>query len=93
MFQNQSNKEGKMKKETPFEYVENYIYSHCSNLPDELKENLKELKEQIKKWKYYEDIALHGRDSDDAKKCVQCRNDEIDFIDIDLGQYHNQIFS
>ena len=82
-----------MKKETPFEYVEDYIYSNCSNLPNKLKENLEELKKQIKKWKYYEDILLHGRDSDDAKNCVHCRNDERDFIDIDLGQYHNQIFS
>lgn len=37
------------------------------------------------KYKFYEDVALHGRDSDDAKKLVMCRNDAQDFIQIDLG--------
>ena len=40
----------------------------------------------FKRFRFYEDIALHGRDSDDAKHLVMCRNDERDFIRIDLEQ-------
>lgn len=34
---------------------------------------------------YCEDIALHGRDSDDAEGLVMCKNDPLDFINIDLN--------
>jgi len=35
---------------------------------------------------FYKDGFLNGRDSDDAKGCRLCKNDEEDFIRIDLEE-------
>jgi hypothetical protein len=45
----------------------------------------KELENLAGKFYYYKDVALHGRDSDDAFRCRQCSNNEEDFILLDLA--------
>jgi hypothetical protein len=45
----------------------------------------KELENLAGKFYYYKDVALHGRDSDDALKCRKCSNSEEDFILLDLA--------
>ena len=35
---------------------------------------------------FYKDGFLNGRDSDDARGCRMCRNDEEDFIRLDLEE-------
>lgn len=35
---------------------------------------------------FYKDGFLNGRDSDDASGCRMCRNDEEDFIRLDLEE-------
>lgn len=44
-----------------------------------------ELEKLVSKFYYYKDVALHGRDSDDALGCRYCRNSEEDFVKLDLG--------
>jgi hypothetical protein len=56
--------------------------------------NLRYLRYQIKdeidflkkKFMFYKDLAVNGRDSDDAKGLQMCRNSYVDFVSLDLGQ-------
>lgn len=38
-----------------------------------------------KKFMFYKDLAVNGRDSDDAQGLKMCKNSYIDFIKLDLG--------
>lgn len=42
------------------------------------------LDEFFKRAAFYAEVALHGRDSDDANSLRKCQNDEQDFIRLDL---------
>jgi len=42
--------------------------------------------EYRKKHDYYEEIALHGRDSDDARGCRMCDGSPESFIRLDLEE-------
>lgn len=64
---------------------------HCAISSAEFSDSYRQqlhclLDSMFKRFHFYEDIALHSRDSDDAKHLVMCRNDERDFIRIDLEQ-------
>ena len=72
-----------MNRKDAFERIYDFIHNNSSYY-NSIRDDLKEFEKQIKRWKYFEDIALNGRDSDDARNCVPCRNCEEDFIEIDL---------
>lgn len=39
-----------------------------------------------KKFMFYKDLAVNGRDSVDAQCFKKCKNSFVDFISLDLGQ-------
>lgn len=39
-----------------------------------------------KKFMFYKDLAVNGRDSVDAQCLKKCKNSFVDFISLDLGQ-------
>ena len=39
-----------------------------------------------KKFMFYKDLAVNGRDSVDAQGLKKCKNSFVDFISLDLGQ-------
>ena len=39
-----------------------------------------------KKFMFYKDLAVNGRDSVDAQDLKKCKNSFVDFISLDLGQ-------
>ena len=39
-----------------------------------------------KKFMFYKDLAVNGRDSVDAQGLKKCKNSFVDFVSLDLGQ-------
>ena len=39
-----------------------------------------------KKFMFYKDLAVNGRDSVDAQDLKKCKNSFVDFVSLDLGQ-------
>lgn len=39
-----------------------------------------------KKFMFYKDLAMNGRDSADAQGLKKCKNSFVDFVSLDLGQ-------
>ena len=42
-----------------------------------------------KKFMFYKDLAVNGRDSVDAQDLKKCKNSFVDFVSLDLGQEVN----
>ena len=67
-------------------------FSRLEDLIDKLNDiNLRyQIEDEIdlmkKKFMFYKDLAVNGRDSVDAQGLKKCKNSFVDFISLDLGQ-------
>ena len=67
-------------------------FSRLEDLIDKLNDiNLRyQIEDEIdflkKKFMFYKDLAVNGRDSVDAQGLKKCKNGFVDFVSLDLGQ-------
>ena len=67
-------------------------FSRLEDLIDKLNDiNLRyQIEDEIdflkKKFTFYKDLAVNGRDSVDAQGLKKCKNSFVDFVSLDLGQ-------
>lgn len=67
-------------------------FSRLEELLDKLNDiNLRyQIEDEIdflkKKFMFYKDLAVNGRDSVDAQGLKKCKNSFVDFVSLDLGQ-------
>lgn len=54
-----------------------------SNLKYQIEDEIDLLK---KKFMFYKDLAVNGRDSVDAQGLKKCKDSFVDFVSLDLGQ-------
>ena len=54
-----------------------------TNLKYQIEDEIDFLK---KKFMFYKDLAVNGRDSVDAQGLKKCKNSFVDFVSLDLGQ-------